>query len=162
METLAMITIKSWQQRLALVAFGLGVSLFPMPAAAGEILDSLRWKNRVLILFAPSVADPEYEKINTDVEMESSEMDDRDLVIVRVLEHGASTAGAARLNDGDAEMLRKRFSITEGQMATLLIGKDGGLKLRRSGSVDIREIFALIDGMPMRQQEMREKNTGAP
>jgi hypothetical protein len=37
----------------------------------------------------------------------------------------------------------------------LLVGKDGGVKLRRLHPVDPAEIAALIDTMPMRQQEMR-------
>ena len=37
----------------------------------------------------------------------------------------------------------------------LLIGKDGGVKLRRRGPVDPAELSSLIDTMPMRQQEMK-------
>ena len=38
---------------------------------------------------------------------------------------------------------------------TLLVGKDGGVKLRRTHPVTASEIIALIDTMPMRQSEMR-------
>jgi hypothetical protein len=38
-----------------------------------------------------------------------------------------------------------------------LVGKDGGIKLKRGDQVDLREIFGLIDSMPMRQREMRQK-----
>ncbi len=37
----------------------------------------------------------------------------------------------------------------------LLVGKDGGVKLRREQPVAASEIVALIDTMPMRRQEMR-------
>jgi hypothetical protein len=36
----------------------------------------------------------------------------------------------------------------------LLIGKDGGVKLRSSEPVSVKDIFGLIDSMPMRRQEM--------
>ena len=39
----------------------------------------------------------------------------------------------------------------------LLIGKDGGVKLRRDKPVAAFEITALIDTMPMRQDEMRRR-----
>jgi len=39
----------------------------------------------------------------------------------------------------------------------VLVGKDGGEKLRRGAAVDIDEIFSVIDAMPMRQREMEEK-----
>lgn len=37
----------------------------------------------------------------------------------------------------------------------LLVGKDGGVKLRRAKPVETSEITALIDTMPMRQNEVR-------
>jgi hypothetical protein len=37
----------------------------------------------------------------------------------------------------------------------LLVGKDGGVKLRRQAPVDPHEINALIDTMPMRREEMK-------
>ena len=38
----------------------------------------------------------------------------------------------------------------------LLVGKDGGVKLRREKPVAASEITALIDTMPMRRNEMRQ------
>lgn len=38
-----------------------------------------------------------------------------------------------------------------------LIGRDGGVKLRRDRPVPAEELFAVIDAMPMRQAERREK-----
>ncbi len=40
----------------------------------------------------------------------------------------------------------------------LLVGKDGGVKLRRDRPVAASEITALIDAMPMRREEMRGKS----
>ncbi|MFO7687606.1 MAG: DUF4174 domain-containing protein [Desulfobacterales bacterium] len=37
------------------------------------------------------------------------------------------------------------------------MGKDGGIKLKRNDQVRLEEIFQLIDSMPMRQDEMRQK-----
>jgi hypothetical protein len=53
--------------------------------------------------------------------------------------------------------LRKRLSVPSGRFTVILIGKDGGEKIRQGSSVDLKEIFAIIDAMPMRQQEMRER-----
>lgn len=39
----------------------------------------------------------------------------------------------------------------------LLVGKDGGVKLRRGKPVDPDEISGLIDTMPMRRQEMEQR-----
>ncbi|MBW2492220.1 MAG: DUF4174 domain-containing protein, partial [Deltaproteobacteria bacterium] len=39
-----------------------------------------------------------------------------------------------------------------------LIGKDGGIKLKRNDQIDLETIFELIDSMPMRNDEIRQKN----
>ena len=56
-----------------------------------------------------------------------------------------------------ADVLRKQLRLMTSQFVVVLIGKDGGEKLRRTHRVDLGEIFALIDAMPMRRQEMRER-----
>jgi hypothetical protein len=37
------------------------------------------------------------------------------------------------------------------------VGKDGGIKLRRSAQIELKDIFDLIDAMPMRQEEICQK-----
>jgi hypothetical protein len=53
--------------------------------------------------------------------------------------------------------LRDRLSARVGKFTVVLIGKDGGEKLRRSDEVDLGEIFSLIDSMPMRQRERSQR-----
>ena len=45
-------------------------------------------------------------------------------------------------------------SIKNERFSILLIGKDGGEKLRSHEIPDLDTLFALIDGMPMRPREM--------
>jgi hypothetical protein len=82
---------------------------------------------------------------------------DRDLLIFHILESGESRLGDSLIDHQSAASLRNRFSVNPGQFLVVLIGKDGGEKLRRGGEVDITEIFSLIDSMPMRQREIRER-----
>ena len=39
----------------------------------------------------------------------------------------------------------------------VLIGKDGGVKLRKPFPWDVRQLMRAIDSMPMRQREIRER-----
>jgi len=82
---------------------------------------------------------------------------DRDLLIAHVLENGEARLGKVRLNSGQALSLRKHLSVPPGQFMAILIGKDGGEKFRRDRNVELKEIFKIIDGMPMRRQEMKKK-----
>ena len=52
--------------------------------------------------------------------------------------------------------LRKEFRIVPHQLTVVLIGKDGGEKFRSNDPVTIEKLDALIDAMPMRQQEVRD------
>ena len=52
----------------------------------------------------------------------------------------------------------KQLQIQEGVFEVLLIGKDGGVKLRNDSPVEKGAIFGLIDQMPMRQAEIRRQN----
>jgi hypothetical protein len=46
------------------------------------------------------------------------------------------------------------YAIGEEDFRVLLIGKDGGEKLRFADVPDLQAIYAVIDGMPMRSREM--------
>ena len=43
--------------------------------------------------------------------------------------------------------------------AIVLVGKDGGEKLRRTTPLSPEELFSIVDAMPMRRAELREKAT---
>ena len=81
-------------------------------------------------------------------------MRDRDLLVVELKD------GALRLNGEISERPRhddvlNYFGLDPNQLAVILVGKDGTVKLREEHSVDPLAIFALIDTMPMRRAEMK-------
>ncbi|MCU0357384.1 MAG: DUF4174 domain-containing protein [Cyclobacteriaceae bacterium] len=53
--------------------------------------------------------------------------------------------------------LYKRYNIPFGEYRVVLVGKDRGAKLISDDLVNPRQIFDLIDSMPMRQWEMQRK-----
>ena len=55
----------------------------------------------------------------------------------------------------------KRFKLSGAAFTVLLIGKDGGEKLRSHEIVSPETLCQLIDSMPMRQEEMREEATAS-
>jgi hypothetical protein len=54
--------------------------------------------------------------------------------------------------------LRAEYVGSDAQSIFILIGKDGGEKARQTGELNLQAFFDLIDTMPMRQQEMRDRN----
>ncbi|NIQ37645.1 MAG: DUF4174 domain-containing protein [Proteobacteria bacterium] len=120
-------------------------------------LAKYRWKNRLLLLFAPHEEDKTYLNFIEKLQGQEDQITDRDLIIVAIFESGESRLGDSSIDQHSAASLRNRFSIQPGQFIVVLVGKDGGEKLRRNSEVELNEIFSLIDSMPMRQREMRER-----
>ena len=56
-------------------------------------------------------------------------------------------------------MLERELIVVDasGDSGKLLVGKDGGIKERRTEKFEIEELFAIIDAMPMRIREMHER-----
>jgi len=120
-------------------------------------LDSLRWKNRVLVLFFPSESDASFQLQKRGLASSEQGVHDRDLMVLEISEQGQSRAGNQLLSEKSVHDIRKRLGVVGGSFQVLLIGKDGGVKLRSSEPVSAKDIFGLIDSMPMRQQEMESR-----
>jgi hypothetical protein len=117
-------------------------------------LKYFQWKNRILLIFAPSAEDPVCRLLAAELNAQIAGVRERDLLIGEFFEAGPNRFAGASLAPESAEALRRQFAVRKGAPTVILIGKDGEVKLRREGSVQAAEIFALIDSMPMRQKEM--------
>jgi hypothetical protein len=118
-------------------------------------LTAYRWKKRLLFVFALSEEDQTYYTLKKEIAGQDKELNERDLSVFYVLEKGESRLDWKRIEPAQALFLRKHFSVPSGKTMILLIGKDGGEKLRQDGLVEMKQIFRIIDAMPMRQEEMK-------
>jgi hypothetical protein len=143
-----------------IMIFALLTTLLALPVTAQpriEFKDYL-WENRPLLLFIPSSDEPAYLSIINRLNLEQDQIQDRDMVIIEVFASGVVRKNTEGVQDTSATELRRRFGVSAEAFTAILIGKDGGVKLRQTGQLDLAQIFALIDSMPMRQQEMMQKN----
>jgi hypothetical protein len=112
------------------------------PAEEAE-LASFLWKNRLIVVFAASYADPRFVEQVELLAERSSDLAERDVIIVLDANPAAKTA------------LREKFR-PRGFML-MLIGKDGQVYLRKPLPWNVREISRSIDKLPQRQQEVRDR-----
>ena len=61
------------------------------------------------------------------------------------------------LSDQEQVLARQRFQIAPEAFAAILVGKDGGEKLRVFAPVSMDRLNRTIDAMPMRKDEMKER-----
>jgi hypothetical protein len=122
-------------------AFGLA-ALFILLASAASAgpLDSYRQKARPVVVFGEE-DNPDFRQQIEIFNRASMGFRERDIVLIPV-----STRGGK-------QDLRALFRVEAEDFQVLVIGKDGGVKLRRRGIVSPEEIFRLVDSMPMRRLE---------
>ena len=120
-------------------------------------LDAYQWKNRIILVFAPSSDSDAYKRQMQEFEGQEDGILDRDLIILELFDNGESRWGDMSLSERVASRMRRQFDVGEGEFSIFLIGKDGTVKLRSAVPVSVTEIFILIDAMPMRQQEILRK-----
>lgn len=88
-------------------------------------------------------------KLLTD---QRSELGERDLVVIGVTDDEAR-AFFGSVSKLDATALRREADIKKDRFQVVLIGKDGGIKLRSDTVVSDVDMFDVIDRMPMRRAE---------
>ena len=120
-------------------------------------LDQFQWKNRLLFLFAPDNDHPLLKNLQSEISAHWDEVKDRDLVVFEILEKDISRMNATQLDRPVADSIRNRFGAPQHKFTLLLVGKDGGIKMKRHDQANLKEVFDLIDSMPMRKNEMRQK-----
>ena len=112
---------------------------------SADPLASYVWNSRVLVVTAPSEDDPQLVAQRRIFDEGRAGANERDLVFVEAI--GDSPQASA---------VRRRFRLSAG-FHVVLVGKDGNAKLASARAVSTDRLFALIDTMPMRRQEMQTR-----
>lgn len=120
-------------------------------------LNKYKWENRVLLLFTPEANNGEYVKQKKYIAANAAGMPERDMVLIEVVGEGKVWIDGKEQEGVQGKQLREQFAIAPDAFTILLIGKDGTEKYRSKTAVPLEKIYALIDQMPMRQQEMRKQ-----
>ncbi len=116
-------------------------------------LADLRDRQRVLLVFANG-DNSKAEAQLTDMAAHAAEFRERDLVLAGVAGRDASLP-TVHLTQAEDEAARRRFHVKHGEFTVLLLGKDGGEKLRANSPIDWNRLQSTIDNMPMRHNEIR-------
>jgi hypothetical protein len=122
--------------------------LLAVALAASPTIAQMKWERRVLIVAAPLGNDAALAEQRRILVEWKANGDARDLTIVEVV--GDTVRGAS---DSAAQIRRKYHLPTA--FTAILIGKDGGEKLRSAKPFPAAALEATIDAMPMRRAGQR-------
>jgi hypothetical protein len=104
-------------------------------------LEDFLWVNRPIVVLADSPDDPRFLEQLRLLEERLPDLKERDVVVI---------------TDTDpSQQTDLRQALRPRGFMLVLIGKDGGIKLRKPSPWSVREISRVIDKMPMRRQEIR-------
>jgi hypothetical protein len=146
-------------RRFAVICFIL-VSLTVWNARETLSMDlaQFQWKNRLLFIFSTDKNNPLFKNLKSEIINQQAEVKDRDLVVFEMLERGSAKMNGSDIDRQTADSIRDHFSVPSNKFSLILVGKDGSVKLKRHDHVSLEKVFELIDSMPMRQSEMRQKD----
>tara|TARA_Y100000816_G_C25909067_1_gene474139 strand:+ start:247 stop:690 length:444 start_codon:yes stop_codon:yes gene_type:complete len=121
-------------------------------------LKNFEWENRVLIIGGHG---SKFKSQLDQINFEDKEFIDRNLVIILLEEDNSKISydglKTIKTIDYDSTLsIRNKYDFKNFKL--LLIGKDGGEKYNSNEPVNINVIYELIDAMPMRKQEIEERN----
>jgi hypothetical protein len=112
-------------------------SLFRDLAPDTADLTQYRWHQRPVVLFAPSATDANYLQQMAMLKNHQDALAERDIIVFS----DTSPADKGQLR---AQLQPKGFEM-------VLVGKDGGMKLRETTPLSAEALLSTIDRMPMRQ-----------
>lgn len=124
-------------------------------------LSQYQWKHRLIILSAADNQDETIAEQLSVFKTLADDLDDRKLLIVIVSASGTYlqySDGKFQQSQLDRSLHNfNSFSDDSTDFSITLIGLDGGVKLKQSKMVLPKDLYQLIDRMPMRRAEMLGK-----
>ena len=112
-------------------------------AGKASPLDEFHWKNRVLVVSAPA-GDPAADEQRRIYQAAAKGMSERQIVLAEALDDGERS-----------RQIRSKVSTDGRRFQVFLLGKDGHTALSSDKPLSADYLFARVDAMPMRQDEMR-------
>lgn len=128
-------------------------------AGADDLLATLRWNARILLMFSPSPADTRAVAFSEAVDSARCEIEDRDLQVGKIYVDEAGLFQGVPVSATLSAELRDRFRVAGSDFLVFLIGKDGSVKATYDDAPSLSKVFDLIDGMPMRRREVLTRKT---
>lgn len=117
-------------------------------------LNQHHWKDRLLLVLTDEL-DSDRTKQQIDFfEKAKAEYAERKLKVYLI---SPKTFSLLNNSKTGASTVFSEYASQGKDFEILLIGLDGGIKLRQNDPIQNAKLFAIIDGMPMRRTELRSR-----
>ena len=121
-------------------------------------LSDFKWEKRLLIISNPTnYIEKESQQLQYLGPLDQDFTDSK-LLVLKLRDKTYSILNSKETTNVSDPKGINRLSLSETEFSVLLIGLDGSIKLRQDQIISREDLFAIIDGMPMRRTELRQKN----
>lgn len=118
-------------------------------------IEQYRWQNRIIVLLTESLESTALHDQLKELKSNKDGLEDRKIIVFAATPDSWDK-GLEELIPIQGNELYNEFS-SEKSFEYILIGLDGGIKLRKSTFVSNSELFGIVDSMPMRRNELKNK-----
>jgi hypothetical protein len=128
------------------------ILLFNMNA---QELEQHQWKNRILIIKTNQDSNNVFYKQLAEVLSDKKGIIERKLIIYTANDAILKMLDFSKNKEVEISNTKDGILKPKENFEILLIGLDGGIKLKQDEFLALENLFSLIDGMPMRRQELK-------
>jgi len=129
---------------------------FSLIKSYSQQIEKHQWKNRVLLVFSNTKDDEKFQRQIEILSKEKKGLSERKLKIYQFSENQFTTDFNTAWFSSTLT-IKKYIRNSEG-FKVVLVGLDGGIKVEQTSLLSTEKLFAIIDGMLMRREEIRNKN----
>ena len=123
-------------------------------ATIAQNITSHQWKHRVLIVLTIDPSSDAYKAQVQQFENNLKGLKERRLLVYLVTPESYKNFSVTDDDWVTEGSLYKKYKSKDSDIELVLIGLDGGIKMRTYSLTAIENIFVTIDGMPMRKSEL--------
>lgn len=122
-------------------------------------LAQYKWKNRIVIVKTEADAAPKYMQQLEEFRYSIDELTERKLVLYQIVNDQSTMTSfkndESKSHSGIAKNPANTFFDEREPFEVLLIGLDGQVKLQQTDILTRKDLFGIIDSMPMRRNEIK-------
>lgn len=120
-----------------------------------QSLSQHEWENRVILLFAPDFQNQTLIQQLGFFQKNKKGLADRKLIVYQITREEVKKDGKLLKENSVLSSSFNQFKVNKNEFTFILIGLDGGEKMRSSEVISREKLLSKIDRMPMRQAEIR-------
>ena len=129
-----------------------------MNAIYSQNLESHKWESRLLLVLTDDTNNTIYKRQIATLKRHKKELEERKLIVYQIKKDSFRKGLRENSEWKNSSQLYSTYKKSNNDFEILLIGLDGGFKIRQTDLITCEDLFSIIDVMPMRRSEINNKN----